>query len=271
MGRGKPTGIVPFLSCTRWFTRVRLQLKNQGHLVHRTAMLATLFLLSLTGLVLGMAPELDLRAAQAFFRDGRFIGITPTGELLRSVGHGLPFVIMGLAFTAYFLRKTGLIRLAGPQGRSVVFLALTLALGPGLLVNSVLKDNSHRPRPVQTQDMGGSWEFRPWYRFDGDCIRNCSFVSGEASSAFWTLAPALLTPSPLQPLAIGAALTFGTGVALLRMAFGGHYLSDSLMSALMTILLVLAFHRWMIGGQAKTRPPAASASDPDLRRNDTPL
>ena len=69
-----------------------------------------------------------------------------------------------------------------PTGRNLAFLALTLALGPGLLVNGLIKEHSHRPRPFQTQDFGGPWQFRPFGDFDGQCTTDCSFVSGETST-----------------------------------------------------------------------------------------
>lgn len=240
--------------------------------MYRNSILAALALLILTGAIFALAPELDLAAARYFLRDGAFVGITPFGETLRTIGHQAPFWLLGLGAAGWALRKAGLTRRRAPGSRAMLYLALTMAIGPGVLVNVVLKDNSHRPRPVQTQELGGKWEFRPWYRFDGQCERNCSFVSGEASSAFWTLAPALLAPAPLRPLAVGAALVFGTSVAALRMAFGGHYFSDSLMSALLTILLVLGGH-WLFFGRArlsgKTMDPPSR--HPDLRRSGAAL
>ncbi len=232
-------------------------------------MLIALALLILTALVFGFAPHLDIAAARLFLTEsGGFLGVSPTGEMLRRLGFGLPFGLLGLAVAGWVMRRAGLKRFALPSGRAALFLALTMALGPGLLVNVTLKDHSHRPRPVQTQELGGPWTFRPWYRFDGACKHNCSFVSGEASSAFWTLAPALLVPPPFQPLAIAASLTFGAGVAVLRMAFGGHYLSDSLFSALLTILLVLGFHRLFFG----PKPPKPTPEhDPDLREQSASL
>lgn len=237
--------------------------------MHLTGIVIASALLALTGAMFALAPELDLAMARLFLSEGAFIGITPLGETLRTIGHHSPFWLMGLATASWFLRAIRIWRGPAPSGRAVLFLALTLATGPGLLVNVILKDNSHRPRPIQTQDLGGPWEFRPWYKFDGQCGRNCSFVSGEASSAFWTLAPALLAPPPIRPLAVGAALAFGTGVAALRMAFGGHYFSDSLMSALLTILLVLFAHRAFFGRSDRNKP--LSEQDPGLRRTGAPL
>jgi lipid A 4'-phosphatase len=227
--------------------------------VHRRSIIAALALLLLTGTIFALAPELDLAAARLFMREGAFIGISPVGEALRTTGHQSPFWLLGLATAAWALRKAGINRWPAPSTRMIVYLGLTMAVGPGLIVNAALKNNSHRPRPVQTQELGGKWEFRPWHRFDGKCERNCSFVSGEASSAFWTLAPALLAPPSVRPLAVTGALIFGTSVAALRMAFGGHYLSDSLISGLITILLVMSFH-WLFFGRVSRLDKRTDAS-----------
>ena len=223
----------------------------------------TLALTVLTGILFGLAPELDLAAARLFWREGAgFIGVSPTGEMLRSIFYEAPFWIGGAFVFAWGLRRLGLPQIWLPSGRAILFLALSLALGPGLFVNLVLKEQSHRPRPVQTQEMGGKWEFRPWYRFDGQCQRNCSFVSGEAASAFWTVAPALLTPPPIRPFAVAAALTFGATTSALRMAFGGHYLSDVLLAGLFTLLITLSLYRFLIRPEGK---------ESDLRDTDAAL
>jgi membrane-associated phospholipid phosphatase len=91
---------------------------------------------------------------------------------------------------------------------------------------------------VQTVQFGGKFEFRPWYRFDGACEKNCSFVSGEVAEAFWLVAPASLAPPPLRGWTVGAALAFGAVTALLRVAYGGHYLSDVLLAALLMLTIV---------------------------------
>ena len=191
-------------------------------------------------------PDLDLAVARRFFDAGHFIGRTRTGEILRSVFYDAPYVILGLLLLAYAARRLGKTR-RGPDGRAVIFLLASLALGPGLLVNGVLKENSHRPRPEQTVEFGGPWRFRPYEAFDGECRRNCSFVSGEVAASSWTLAPALLAPPPFRVLAVGAAMAFTAATGALRMSFGGHYLSDALLAALFTFLIVLGFYRWYLG------------------------
>lgn len=247
--------------------------------MHRVGICLILGLLVVCGVVFAIAPELDLAASHLFFdARGGFVGITPTGEMVRKVGYIVPFGLFAGAIVLWLARFAGFRALWLPRWRAIAFLVLTLALGPGLLVNTVLKDNSHRPRPVQTAEFGGPHAFRPWFRFDGGCVRNCSFVSGEASTGFWTLAPALLAPPQIRAAAIAAALAFGSAVAALRMAFGGHYFSDSLFSALLTMLIVLAAHRFFYARRRKPEDPDAgreaprqSVPDPDLRRDAAPL
>ena len=52
------------------------------------------------------------------------------------------------------------------------------------------------------------------------------------------VAPASLVPPPGRPLAIAGALLFGVLASLLRMAFGGHYLSDVILAALVMLIIV---------------------------------
>jgi lipid A 4'-phosphatase len=199
----------------------------------------------LTALLFGLFPELDLWAAALFYLgDGRFSGVTPAGEALRRLFLYLPFVVLVGMAMLYVLRRAGLGRgtrpVWSPSGRGLAMMVLSLALGPGLLVNIGLKDHWHRPRPVQVTAFGGPDAFRPFDARDGECRRNCSFVSGEGSSSFWTVAPALLVPPPWRALVLGAALLFAAATGLLRMAFGGHFLSDTLFAALFTWLVIAA-------------------------------
>ena len=120
----------------------------------------------------------------------------------------------------------------------MIFLIATIAIGPGLIVNLGLKDHWHRPRPIQTQEFNGPSPFMPWYDDDGACRKNCSFVSGEAATGFWMVAPASVLPPPWHGPAVVAAFAFGIGASLLRMAFGGHYLSDVLLGGLVTLIVI---------------------------------
>jgi membrane-associated phospholipid phosphatase len=116
------------------------------------------------------------------------------------------------------------------------------------LSNGIFKTYWGRPRPASVVEFSGPWAFKNWWQHGGDCPRNCSFFSGEASTAFWTYAPAALTPPAWRPLAYAGATLFGLLTGLLRMTFGGHFLSDVLAAGFVTFLVVWLFYaliyRW---------------------------
>lgn len=201
-------------------------------------LLTTVATLATTALF-ALVPQLDVDAAAAFYDPPRFIGRTPAGEAARAAFYVAPFAILAAALGLWLAGRLGVTR-RRVSGAAAAWLVVTMALGPGLVVNLVFKDNSHRPRPAQTTLFGGKSEFRPVGRFDGACRTNCSFVSGEAAAAAWTLAPALLVPPPYRAAAVTASMVFAAATGLLRMSFGGHFLSDALLGVLVTVLIVLA-------------------------------
>jgi membrane-associated phospholipid phosphatase len=200
-------------------------------------------------------PQLDLELARRFYllEGGSFNARFDRPLILvRDLGYYLPIAVLALAMLAWLLgrRKSGFG--AAPGGRAVLYLALSFALGPGLLVNGLLKEISHRPRPVQVTEFGGASAFKPWYAFDGACKKNCSFVSGETAGATWLVAPASLVPPPWRAVAVSCATLFALGVALLRLAFGGHFPSDVIGAALVTLATLLALaHLMRRTGRAK--------------------
>ena len=60
------------------------------------------------------------------------------------------------------------------------------------------------------------------------------------------VAPASLAPPPVRAAAVAGALVFGAAVGVLRMAFGGHYLSDVLGAALIALFVVAAIRRMLL-------------------------
>jgi membrane-associated phospholipid phosphatase len=167
-----------------------------------------------------------------FFRPPRsFAGTAPFAHIFRVFAGIAPFIVFSGAVFAYF---AGLAKLSPPslrlRGRSLLFLAASLAAGPGLLVNEGFKAHVHRPRPAHVRDFGGEAPFQPFYRLDGPCAKNCSFPSGETAAAFWMVAPAALAPAPFQVPCLAAAALFGVVTGGFRIAAGAHFLSDVLFS-----------------------------------------
>jgi lipid A 4'-phosphatase len=132
--------------------------------------------------------------------------------------------------------------------RAALFLIMSLALGPGLLVNVVLKEGWARPRPGMVTQFGGDYTFMPWWDPRGACDSNCSFVSGETSAAVWMAAPAILAPPPWSYVALAAAGLYGIAFACIRLLAGGHFLSDVIFAAIFTSLVIWTVHgllfRW---------------------------
>ncbi len=134
------------------------------------------------------------------------------------------------------------------RGRTVAYLVITMMLTAGIVTNLTFKSLWGRPRPAAVVEFNGQWQFKHWWQPGGECPKNCSFFSGEAATAFWTYAPASLAPPPWRPLAYAGATVFGLATGGLRVAFGGHFVSDVLVAGLVTFLLIWLVHgllyRW---------------------------
>jgi membrane-associated PAP2 superfamily phosphatase len=218
--------------------------------------LASIAAIATLAMLMGL--KLDLQIAQLFYDpvQGRFLAAAnPTVALVRDNGLVALVTCVSAVVAALVTRL-----LRRPQrvipGRVVLFLVSTLALGPGLLVNGILKDHWHRPRPVQVTEFGGDEAYVDWWNPHGTCEHNCSFVSGEASAAAWMFAPAMLAPPQWRIAAFAAASIFTLVISVSRMAAGGHFFTDVLFAVLlMLILLSVAYHfifRWR-----QTAPAAA--------------
>jgi len=195
------------------------------------------------GALFALWPGLDLGVTGLVYDHGGLWGASAVVGDARDVLRLAPFWLLGLLAALWLARRWLWPGLPAPSGAAMIFLIASLILGAGAIVNLGLKDHSHRPRPVHVTEFGGNEAFRPWYRFDGACRRNCSFASGEAASGFWVLAPALIAPPPFRAVAVAAAILYGAATGALRVLMGGHFLSDVLVGGLISCLVVLALWR----------------------------
>lgn len=200
----------------------------------------------LTGVIFAAAPGLDLDIA-ASIQDSRVTlkPFTSVISAIRDLNFRLTLFIVGLAGAVLVFRA---IRRRPPlhlPNRMALLVILSFALAPGLLVNGVLKEHWSRPRPYSVAELGGHQPFKAWWDTTGACERNCSFVSGEASSAFAMLAVAALASGPWQYAAIAGALVYGLVVGLVRMVAGGHFLTDVIFAGVLTALIVWLLHGYL--------------------------
>ena len=226
------------------------------------ALVVYVALTALTLIVFALWPGLDPAVSHFFYDGGGFIGHEALARFGRDFFRVTPFVVLTLYAALWLARRRGARLRWAPSGRAVIFLIATIAIGPGLIVNLGMKDHLHRPRPINTQEFNGPNAFKPWYEDDGACKKNCSFVSGEAATGFWMVAPASVLPPPWRGPAIIAAVAFGVGASLLRMAFGGHYLSDVLLGGLVTLIVIELARRaiWPRGLEERPQNRALGAA-----------
>lgn len=199
------------------------------------------------GAVFYLMPSLDIRAAAWFFNGERFDGRRGLwGLLYEAVPYAVKGAIVGLLalIIAVEMFKKPLWRL---DKRAGLYLLLALALGPGLMVNTLFKDQWGRARPAQIEQFGGDKQFTPAWVMSDQCEKNCAFVSGHASVGFYVMAFAFVLRRRRVWLLSGIALGVLVGIA--RMAQGGHFLSDVLFCGFIVywaalIAYGLVYRRW---------------------------
>jgi lipid A 4'-phosphatase len=204
----------------------------------------------LVAIVLGLWSSLDVTLTALFYESG--VGVFPIRDVpwLQDVRWFLmhvPHLVTLLALAALAGKALRLPFLQWLPTRHAFFLLSTLLVIPGLVVNLGLKEHWGRPRPYETALFGGTTDFYPWWKVGGPCQDNCSFVSGEVSGVAWLSAAAALTPPTIRPFAIAATIAATAATAFLRVAFGGHWVSDVMISAALTFLLVALMHRFFFG------------------------
>jgi len=194
-------------------------------------------------------PGIDLTVSGWFFADGRFF-LRHHG-LFEFVRAATPPVTLGVALFVAMLGGAGAAlreTFFGLSVRRTLYLLATLAVGPGLLANSLFKDHWGRARPSTLALFGGDKTFTPALVLSDQCGSNCSFVSGHAALAFWGVAFAMLAPVPWRRWAVAAAVGYGFFVGFVRVAQGAHFFSDVVFAAALVVGVVFVLRRLDIEG-----------------------
>jgi lipid A 4'-phosphatase len=219
--------------------------------MNRTGLAIALSIGVVVGVVFGVMPRLDLAVSTPFYDPKTHdfpLNAHVWTQYARDAARALITLLIvpaGIALIGKLLfpRRRMLIK-----GQAVLFLIATLAVGPGLITNTLLKEHWGRARPIDVIELGGTSRFTPWWDPRGDCPNNCSFIAGEPAGAFWTMAPAALAPPQWRLLAYGGALAFGSAVGVLRIAGGGHFFTDVVFAGVFMFLVIwvayLLIYRW---------------------------
>ena len=198
-------------------------------------------------------PGIDLAVSQWFYTpdQGFLLKSSDLAGNVRSAGK-VAFVTVAVAALGLLVTTfvSGRLRPVAPPSCCLYLLA-TLAVGPGLLVNGVLKNFWGRARPRHTLDFGGEWPFSPAWLDADHCAGNCSFVSGEAAVAFWLVGLTLVVPARLRIRTLAATLPFAAAVSLNRVLYGAHFLSDVVIAwAIIWVVLIVLSGIFLAPGRA---------------------
>jgi membrane-associated PAP2 superfamily phosphatase len=211
---------------------------------------------AVTGLVFGLYPQLDLSISAWFYDPLQHIWPATNNRLLAVHRDLSAYLGAILVIIAIILGAAGLIVRREPWlmwRRGAAFLLASCLLGPGLIVNTLLKPEWGRPRPADVIQFGGKLPFVPWWNPFGQCDGNCSFVSGETSLAFWILAWALVVPQRYRAATATAALVNCAILSAGRLAMGGHFASDVLFAVILTALAIWLSYAGAFGESAFAR------------------
>lgn len=202
-------------------------------------------------------PGIDLTMSRLFYEPGQGFVLARWPPAV-FVSAAVPWLAWGIALFVLaaaawlFLTERPLWRL---DRKALVFIAAAAALGPGLFVNTILKDHWGRARPAQIAAFGGSHHFTPAPLPAAECATNCSFVCGHAALGFVLVAFAFLLPagSPRRR-AVTAALALGALIGLDRIALGRHFLSDVVFAGLLVYGTTAALYWWIVERDGLSAP-----------------
>ncbi|TDL77691.1 phosphatase PAP2 family protein [Palleronia sediminis] len=168
-------------------------------------------------------------------RGGFSYDAEPAAQRLRNLLRGAMNATFALCLVGALMGAAGR-RLWAVPGRVYEWALLVFALGPGLIVDVLLKSYWGRARPADVTIFGGEARYSPFWLPTDQCADNCSFVSGEgAGAAASALAlAAILRAAPVADRRPALVVIWGLAglTGAMRVAMGRHFVSDVVLSFL---------------------------------------
>ncbi len=199
-------------------------------------------------------PGIDFAVSDLFFSSGREAFIFREQGFVEAVR-----IAFRLVFWAGILLALAGLAIAIVQGRRLrghgfphwLFVILCVIVGPGLVANTILKDNWGRARPLHIERYGGDEVYTPPLVRSDQCQRNCSFVAGEAAAIYGLgFAFAMLARRKRRDAILAACLA-GSVIGLVRIGQGGHFFSDVVFAGVFMVLVVQGVYWLMFAAGAR--------------------
>ncbi len=184
-------------------------------------------------------PQLDLSLSGLFWRPAERFYLTESWWAV-ALYRAVPLVTwLTVSGAVLWL----VISLARPHtlpwgAREAGFVIAVFAVGPGLLVNVVFKDNWGRARPRDVVQFGGTRQFTPPLALADQCDKNCSFTAGHPAAALALASLAWLVGTRRRRTILSLAVLAGAAAGVGRVVQGAHFTSDVLFSALIMFLTI---------------------------------
>lgn len=206
--------------------------------------------LGISVLLFTLWPGLDLQVSQAFFDIPS--ATFPANQLtwIHAVYVATPWLSRALfvlcCLGMVYLKMRSQPRALGLQRRLLAWLLMAV-LGLGVVVDWGLKDKVGRPRPEQLQLFGADKPFVPAFQWSTHCDVNCSFVSGHAASGFSLMALGMWAGWRRRQNFLVLGMVTGSTIGAVRVAQGGHFVSDVVFSGWAIWLTYLLIRRiWLV-------------------------
>lgn len=175
--------------------------------------------------------DLDRALSSRFYsaENGWYLARKPLWSWLHQYGT-VPGLVLTLSALAGWGAGAAVKRLAWLR-RPCMIVALTSIIAAGLLVNAVFKQYWGRPRPDQTIEFGGQWQYRHILP-PGTPGKGASFPCGHCTMGFVFLSMAVFRRYNryLAYGGVGAGIVLGGLLSAARVVQGAHFLSDTLWS-----------------------------------------
>ncbi|MBD9356452.1 phosphatase PAP2 family protein [Methylomonas albis] len=212
----------------------------------RNELLLVLILAALTTLLFWLT-DLDLRLAALFYHPENPSDVWPTQHwwpLKLLYDYAFPFtmwsgvIALAVYVLSHFHAYTQRFR------RKALYILLVIALGPGLVVNLIVKDHWGRPRPVHVSEFGGQYPYVPPAKFGHTLDK--SFVCGHCSVGYAFFALYFLSQNH-KALYFLLTIVLAWTLGFTRMTSGGHFASDILWSGYLVFLVAYAlYYGWYV-------------------------